>query len=97
MLSSDLFSFYVTDEQLSDSPSRADGVDEQAEISLRVYGCELIQEAGILLRLPQVVMATGQVLFHRFYCKNSFKKVDLEVGSTQHYRARDPTRYAARS
>ncbi|CAN6241890.1 unnamed protein product [Urochloa humidicola] len=64
--------FYLTDEQLQDSPSRKDGIDEATETVLRVYGCDLIQESGILLRLPQAVMATAQVLFHRFYCKKSF-------------------------
>ncbi|KAF8660537.1 hypothetical protein HU200_057641 [Digitaria exilis] len=64
--------FYLTDEQLLDSPSRKDGIDEDTETALRVYGCDLIQESGILLRLPQAVMATAQVLFHRFYCKRSF-------------------------
>lgn len=64
--------FYLTDEQLRDSPSRKDGIDEATETTLRVYGCDLIQESGILLRLPQAVMATAQVLFHRFYCKKSF-------------------------
>jgi hypothetical protein len=79
MLSTDIFAFQVTDDQLQQSPSRDAGFDEQAETYLRLYGCELIQEAGILLRLPQVVMATGQVLFHRFYCKKSFKECPLEV------------------
>ncbi|WVZ87204.1 hypothetical protein U9M48_033883 [Paspalum notatum var. saurae] len=64
--------FYLTDEQLRDSPSRKDGIDEATETALRVYGCDLIQESGILLKLPQAVMATAQVLFHRFYCKKSF-------------------------
>lgn len=43
--------FYLTDEQLKDSPSRKDGIDEDTETTLRIYGCDLIQESGILLRL----------------------------------------------
>uniref|UniRef100_A0A0D3ENY7 Cyclin-like domain-containing protein n=2 Tax=Oryza TaxID=4527 RepID=A0A0D3ENY7_9ORYZ len=43
--------FYLTDEQLRDSPSRKDGIDEATETALRVYGCDLIQESGILLKL----------------------------------------------
>lgn len=43
--------FYLTPAQLEDSPSRRDGVDRETETTLRVYGAELIQEAGILLRL----------------------------------------------
>ncbi|MED6219606.1 Cyclin-L1-1, partial [Stylosanthes scabra] len=70
--------FYLTDEQLQNSPSRKDGIDEATETTLRIYGCDLIQESGILLRLPQAVMATGQVLFHRFYCKKSFARFHVK-------------------
>ncbi|XP_010914382.1 cyclin-L1-1 isoform X2 [Elaeis guineensis] len=70
--------FYLTDEQLNKSPSRKDGIDEATETTLRIYGCDLIQESGILLRLPQAVMATGQVLFHRFYCKKSFARFSVK-------------------
>ncbi|XP_047155877.1 cyclin-L1-1-like [Vigna umbellata] len=70
--------FYVTDEQLANSPSRKDGIDEATETTLRIYGCDLVQESGILLRLPQAVMATGQILFHRFYCKKSFARFDVK-------------------
>ncbi|KAJ4956976.1 hypothetical protein NE237_013759 [Protea cynaroides] len=70
--------FYLTDEQLINSPSRKDDINEATETTLRIYGCDLIQESGILLRLPQAVMATGQVLFHRFYCKKSFARFDVK-------------------
>ncbi|XP_058076852.1 cyclin-L1-1 isoform X2 [Magnolia sinica] len=70
--------FYLTDEQLRNSPSRKDGIDETTEMTLRIYGCDLIQESGILLKLPQAVMATGQVLFHRFYCKKSFARFNVK-------------------
>nr|CAB3473165.1 unnamed protein product [Digitaria exilis] len=48
--------FYLTDEQLRDSPSRKDGIDEDTETALRVYGCDLIQESGILLRLLRTTL-----------------------------------------
>nr|XP_024396544.1 cyclin-L1-1-like isoform X3 [Physcomitrium patens]PNR39960.1 hypothetical protein PHYPA_020240 [Physcomitrium patens] len=72
MIYTALDTFYVTEELLSNSPSRNDGIDEMTESTLRRFGCDLVQESGILLKLPQAVMATGQVLFHRFYCKKSF-------------------------
>ncbi|KAJ1267202.1 hypothetical protein BS78_07G038200 [Paspalum vaginatum] len=50
--------FYLTDEQLLDSPSRKDGIDEATESALRVYGCDLIQESGILLKLARRVAAS---------------------------------------
>ena len=43
--------FYLTDEQLENLPSRKDGIDIATETTLRIYGCDLIQESGILLRL----------------------------------------------
>ncbi|KAI3470544.1 hypothetical protein Pfo_027207 [Paulownia fortunei] len=70
--------FYLTDEQLKNSPSSKDGIDEATETTLRIYGCDLIQESGILLKLPQAVVATGQVLFHRFYCKKSFARFNVK-------------------
>ncbi|KAL3644353.1 Cyclin-L1-1 [Castilleja foliolosa] len=70
--------FYLTDEELKSSPSSKDGIDETTETTLRIYGCDLIQESGILLKLPQAVMATGQVLFHRFYCKKSFARFNVK-------------------
>ena len=40
-----------------------DGLDWDTEYELRNMGCELIQKAGIYLRLPQVAIASAQVLF----------------------------------
>eukprot|EP00879_Flechtneria_rotunda_P010177 GHRR01010640.1.p1 GENE.GHRR01010640.1~~GHRR01010640.1.p1 ORF type:complete len:338 (+),score=87.45 GHRR01010640.1:153-1166(+) len=78
MIYTTIDNFYLSDEQLDDSPSRKDGIDRDTENNLRMYGCELIQEAGILLGFVQAVMATGQVLFHRFYCKRSMKAYNVK-------------------
>lgn len=74
--------FYITEEQLANSPSRKDGIDDKTESILRFFGCELVQESGILLRLQQPVMTTGQVLFHRFYCKQSFARFNVKMVAT---------------
>lgn len=34
---------------------------------LRIFGCDIIQNAGILLRLPQIAMTTAQMLLQRVY------------------------------
>jgi hypothetical protein len=34
--------------------SQRDGLSKQTELDLRFLGCELVQTAGILLKLPQV-------------------------------------------
>ena len=45
----------LPEERLRSTPSSLDGLDPETEMDLRILGCELIQTAGILLRLPQVV------------------------------------------
>eukprot|EP00887_Chlorella_sp_A99_P002262 scaffold10.g2262.t1 len=81
LVSESIDDFYLSEEALAASPSRGDGVLAETEAELRRYGCDCIQEAGILLRLPQVVMATAQVLLHRFYCKRSMQKFDVKVAA----------------
>lgn len=44
----------LPDDKLITTPSQTDGLDGDTETDLRIYGCELIQTAGILLKLPQV-------------------------------------------
>jgi len=41
-------------EKLTSTPSMVDGLDFETEVDLRIVGCEWIQTAGILLKLPQV-------------------------------------------
>ena len=60
-------SVLLPEEILAFSPSLKDGIDPEEETFHRVYGCELVQEAVILLRLPQVVAVAGQNLLQRFF------------------------------
>ncbi|KAL6843381.1 hypothetical protein ACP4OV_027094 [Aristida adscensionis] len=92
--------FYLTDEQLRDSPSRRDGIDEATETALRVYGCDLIQESGILLRLrvaASCVWLAGKLeesprkskhiifVFHRMECRRENLPIDyLDVFSQKY-------------
>ncbi|OBZ85626.1 Cyclin-L1 [Choanephora cucurbitarum] len=72
-------------EQLEVTISRRDGISEELEEDLRHLGAELIQSAGILLKLPQVAMATAQVLFQRFFYMASLK----EFGIVKAYTMKD--------
>jgi len=65
-------------EEIEISPSIKDGIPKETEIKLRVYGSELIANSGILLKLPQATIATGQVLLHRFYYLRSFKEFNVK-------------------
>lgn len=68
----------IPEDRLDSTPSVQDGLDKEVETDLRILGCELIQSSGILLKLPQVAMATAQVLFQRFYYSKSFVKHQME-------------------
>ncbi|KAH8321174.1 hypothetical protein KR074_010299 [Drosophila pseudoananassae] len=69
----------IPETKIDVTPSSQDGLDHETEKDLRILGCELIQTAGILLRLPQVAMATGQVLFQRFFYSKSFVRHNMET------------------
>jgi len=66
-------------EKLCPTPSSLDMMSQGVEDDLRNLGCNLIQTAGKLLRLPQVAMATGCVLFQRFFFAKSFVRYPMEV------------------
>lgn len=76
-----LDTFYLKPEELQKTPSRQAGIDAETEKTLRIFGCDLIQEAGILLGRQQAVMCTGQVLLQRFYCKKSLKEFNVRVSA----------------
>ena len=57
----------ATLEQLSTSSSQFDGLSAELENSVRFSGVQLTQAAGVLLRLPQEIIAQAIVIFTRFY------------------------------
>ncbi len=80
------YSLLPIDIFISPTPSVKDGIDSKTEYTHRLMGCELVQEAGILLRLPQVVMVTGQNILNRFFyryesgpCKSDCKHLKTDV------------------
>ena len=81
----------VSADQLQASASHLDGVPADLETSIRVAGAQLTQAAGILLRLPQEVIAQAIVLFARFWVGEeggSVLKDDVRVSLISVYRAR---------
>lgn len=75
----DIWNSVLPLEKLTPTPSQKDGLSEDLEIQIRSLGCELIQLAGKLLRLPQVAMATGCVLFQRFYYAKSLIRLPFDI------------------
>eukprot|EP00037_Helgoeca_nana_P016149 m.151779 g.151779 ORF g.151779 m.151779 type:complete len:431 (+) comp23364_c0_seq1:1736-3028(+) len=67
--------------ELDQTPSRKDGLTKATEDDLRVWCCQFIQDTGILLRMPQVVMACAQILFQRFYYRKSMVAIDVKASA----------------
>lgn len=57
----------ATPSQLSNPSSSLDGVPSDLETSVRFAGALLTEAAGVLLRLPQDVIAQAIVTFTRFW------------------------------
>ena len=53
--------------QLETSATQLDGVPRELEDSVRFDTARLLQAAGILLRLPQEVIAQSIVILYRFW------------------------------
>jgi hypothetical protein len=67
MQASPLANQLATVSQLETSGSSLDGIPSDLEDSVRFAGARLTQAAGILLRLPQEVIAQAIVVFMRFW------------------------------
>lgn len=53
--------------QLETSASQLDGLPKDVEDSIRFQSARLLQAAGILLRLPQDLVAQSIILLYRFW------------------------------
>jgi cyclin T len=62
--------------EISELPSIKDGISVKEEADKRRKTCRFIEEAGRILKLPRVAVATAMVFFHRFYAKHSFAEHD---------------------
>ncbi len=83
MQTSQLVNPLATAEQISSSGSQLDGIPADLENSIQFAGARLIQAAGILLRLPQEIIAQAIVIFKRFWIGSeggSLAEYGAEVG-----------------
>ncbi|KNC81896.1 hypothetical protein SARC_05809 [Sphaeroforma arctica JP610] len=69
----------LSEEDLKHTPSAADGLSASDEMDLRIYGCEYIQLAGKLLKLPQIAMAVAMNMYQRYYYRKSMVVHDFET------------------
>jgi len=58
------------------SPSELEGMSRNDEDKIRSFTIEMIQEAGILLKLPQNCILTGMLIYNRFYYKQSYQNFE---------------------
>lgn len=52
------------------------------ERSLKIFACDIIQNVGILLKLPQIAMTTAQMLLHRVYKMTDYSHHNYPVDIT---------------
>lgn len=71
-----------TDSELHLVPSVLDGMSLEQEQTNRAKGVRFISEVGILLKLPQLTLATASVYLHRFFMRYSM--VDLHGRAGMH-------------
>lgn len=73
-----------TSEDLHRTPSVLDGLAMSTEHEHRAKGVNFITQVGIMLKLPQLTLATASVYLHRFFMRYSMVTVQNRVGM-HHY------------
>ncbi|KAI9786601.1 MAG: hypothetical protein M1839_006152 [Geoglossum umbratile] len=74
-----------TEDELLRTPSILDGMAPERERENRSKGVNFITQTGIILKLPQLTLATASVYLHRFYMRYSM--TEKEGRPTYHYYA----------
>lgn len=74
-----------TEDELLRTPSALDGMPPEKERENRGKGVNFIIQVGIMLKLPQLTLATASVFLHRFFMRYSM--VDLPGRPGLHYYA----------
>lgn len=75
-----------TESELLLTPSIiAGGLSPEKERENRAKGVNFILQAGIMLKLPQITLATASVFLHRFYMRHSMVEVPAKVPGYHYY------------
>ncbi|KAL8692503.1 MAG: hypothetical protein Q9218_002477, partial [Villophora microphyllina] len=72
-----------TESELSRTPSILDGLSPEKETENRGKGTNFIIQVGMMLKIPQVTLATASVLLHRFFMRQSM--VETAGRAAYHY------------
>lgn len=73
--------FFLSEDELVNTPSRKAGISEEEELKTRLRACDFCVNGLRLLRCPQQVLCSAQVFIHRFYCKCRIDEHEIKVGS----------------
>ncbi|CAE8735361.1 unnamed protein product, partial [Polarella glacialis] len=71
----------VPEEVLRRTPSREHGIRRASERELRGFGAVLIQQASVLLRLPQTTCVSAVAIYQRFFFRRSFADFDARMAA----------------
>lgn len=69
-----------TEAELLRTPSILDGLPPEKERENRAKGVNFILQAGIMLKLPQITLATASVFLHRFFMRYSMLNIPSRPG-----------------
>lgn len=69
-----------TEAELLRTPSILDGLPPEKERENRAKGVHFILQAGIMLKLPQITLATASVFLHRFFMRHSMSNAPSRPG-----------------
>lgn len=69
-----------TEAELLRTPSILDGLPPEKERENRAKGVNFILQAGIMLKLPQITLATASVFLHRFFMRHSMSNAPSRPG-----------------
>ena len=72
-----------TEDELLRTPSIIDGLAPEKERENRSKGVNFIVQVGIMLKLPQITLATASTFLHRFYMRYSMENLPGKPG--HHY------------
>ncbi|MCJ1361023.1 hypothetical protein MMC16_000119 [Acarospora aff. strigata] len=85
VLSAAEMQWIFTEEELLRTPSGLDGMPLEKERENRGKGVNFIIQVGVMLKLPQLTLATASIFLHRFFMRYSM--VDLPGRPGLHYYA----------
>ncbi|KAL9608534.1 MAG: hypothetical protein Q9167_006648 [Letrouitia subvulpina] len=68
-----------TDAEMLQTPSILDGMSPEKERESRSKGVNFILQVGIMLRLPQMTLATASLLLHRFFMRYSMVQIPNRI------------------